>query len=1246
MNEYIAHTIKAQKYQVTLDKEEDAYGVQSQISVLQQSQVNEMLDAVLSSFSNRDYIYQFDIVELDLGVISKTNYESQLVLRIEEELIKFFTANFRENGTLRNGKTILLNDRKLEQFEHFILKGYLNWDSPISQSHSILLKELIAENKVGLVSLFKEHGSKELVRRRLIYQFDDDALEDIVEVVANTESTYIISYKRNMLEQQKQQQFIDTEFTEFRNVVWEVILAYLFVESSSYYNKKSFVHHLISKTAEKYNLTYQLLLEAVAQGVTIEQQASSQLEFQKIILELKTEEKNQRNTKKKTVVVEKGTITEWIVQMDHYLKYGTFPSSFPHQSKKIFNHQFHIILQSENAEILKFLKAFLNDTVKINQLLEIADDKVLNKLVKVTFNSFVKANLDFFEVIAKNRSSLSSSSRTFLAQIEQKKGRLILRSFTKTRGIDSEILSDLLKNLQREFQLQKAIVFDFLSEVKKKIEVKYRKSIEEFIATYSMLETNKEQLLINQKIIEEISQEIIDYTHHNEEELWHYWVNQQLRRWGSITRLGNQELLSGIRLRLIEKVAQPKIISFVQELSVLATRKDSEQLNQIESISKSDKLIEEKIIGINQVILELLEKKSILISKEYSLFSEWSKEIIRVFQKASKKYNLSVSIVFESFIHYLAQKTAEKQLHQKFLQLKSTSEVNDLNTKEKKGDVRNKVEYVLIKGLLPWWVENYDLEDFNADFLSLWNTKSNQQELMKLVLKRIDNNAIDTFLNKNVLYSVWEALDKSSGKANSNLLVKIDQVFQNQILPLGLITIHQYQEVNKAYFQLLKQSSLKKTTEDLLKIVVNWLGSIGKTESRIILNLMIDALHRMEHTNQLLTLRKKLEAQLAVLTVPSVNERTVINKENIKSVNTFLLQHPLVFQWKDLPLIKQLEKMIQVADNELKTILANTTLRESLIKELNEKDLFNFVLLNLNVNQQQYLRESIAVIESSGSFVSTRELNILKQYYYQLILLKIGAGGFTTWSIANWASLLLGCTESVLEKVKSREVFMKVSGKLLVETGDEYKKGMQLLDEIHLIIVKDEDALEIEKEDEDYRKLGEEKPRAFLDPIFVKNAGLIILSPYLGMLFERCGLMQGSEYVNDKSRSKAVHLLQYAATGETSKEEHGLVINKLLCGMTITDPIEKNIELTEEDKETVNGLLTAITQQWKPLSGTSIEGLQESFLQREGKLEEEEEQYFLKIEQKAFDMLLDQISWNISNIKLSWMEKNIVIEWR
>lgn len=166
------------------------------------------------------------------------------------------------------------------------------------------------------------------------------------------------------------------------------------------------------------------------------------------------------------------------------------------------------------------------------------------------------------------------------------------------------------------------------------------------------------------------------------------------------------------------------------------------------------------------------------------------------------------------------------------------------------------------------------------------------------------------------------------------------------------------------------------------------------------------------------------------------------------------------------------------------------------------------------------------------------------------------------------------------------------------------------------------------------------------DPIFINNAGLIILAPFLGSLFEKLELMDGSVFKSKASKSKAVHVLNYLATGKNSQEEHELNLNKILCGLNIYAPLDEVTELEEAEKEIANSLLLAVIGHWSVLKETSIQGLRESFLKRNGKLIEEDGQFLLSVEQKSFDMLLDQIPWNISKIKLSWMQKMIEVEWR
>jgi hypothetical protein len=167
-----------------------------------------------------------------------------------------------------------------------------------------------------------------------------------------------------------------------------------------------------------------------------------------------------------------------------------------------------------------------------------------------------------------------------------------------------------------------------------------------------------------------------------------------------------------------------------------------------------------------------------------------------------------------------------------------------------------------------------------------------------------------------------------------------------------------------------------------------------------------------------------------------------------------------------------------------------------------------------------------------------------------------------------------------------------------------------------------------------------------MNPLFINNAGLIILAPYMGVLFERCGLTNNGTFKDNEAEFKAIQLLDYAVTGETISGEHDLILQKILCGIPVQNPIDISVEISTDQKAIVDDLLVAITQQWPGLENSTIDSLRGSFLIRDGKLEEMEDSIYLKVEQKPFDVLLDRIPWNISSIKLSWMPKLLKVIWR
>jgi len=168
-----------------------------------------------------------------------------------------------------------------------------------------------------------------------------------------------------------------------------------------------------------------------------------------------------------------------------------------------------------------------------------------------------------------------------------------------------------------------------------------------------------------------------------------------------------------------------------------------------------------------------------------------------------------------------------------------------------------------------------------------------------------------------------------------------------------------------------------------------------------------------------------------------------------------------------------------------------------------------------------------------------------------------------------------------------------------------------------------------------------------VDVIYINNAGMVLAGAYLQRLFGMLGLADDQAFFSPAAAERAVHLLQYLATGHAGTPEPLLVLNKVLCGLPIGAPVLREFAITPQEAEAIDGLLQAVISHWKILGHTSIAGLRESFLQREGRLSfSDEDGWQLQVEPRSFDMLLDQLPWGYSLQKLPWMERPLHVEWR
>jgi len=163
--------------------------------------------------------------------------------------------------------------------------------------------------------------------------------------------------------------------------------------------------------------------------------------------------------------------------------------------------------------------------------------------------------------------------------------------------------------------------------------------------------------------------------------------------------------------------------------------------------------------------------------------------------------------------------------------------------------------------------------------------------------------------------------------------------------------------------------------------------------------------------------------------------------------------------------------------------------------------------------------------------------------------------------------------------------------------------------------------------------------------IYIRNAGLIILHPFLTELFTRIGLLVDHHWKDIFSQHTAVQVLEFLGSGKEDFPEFNLSLNKILCGLDISEPVEPIMELQASIKSECGDLLIEVIRHWSKLKNTSVETLRETFLLRNGKLTQAENGWLLHVEQKGVDVLLNSLPWGIGTIKLPWTEEKLYVEW-
>ncbi|MGM9512977.1 contractile injection system tape measure protein [Roseateles sp. DB2] len=172
------------------------------------------------------------------------------------------------------------------------------------------------------------------------------------------------------------------------------------------------------------------------------------------------------------------------------------------------------------------------------------------------------------------------------------------------------------------------------------------------------------------------------------------------------------------------------------------------------------------------------------------------------------------------------------------------------------------------------------------------------------------------------------------------------------------------------------------------------------------------------------------------------------------------------------------------------------------------------------------------------------------------------------------------------------------------------------------------------------------------EPIWVDDAGQVLLAAYAERLFKHLELLDQGRFRDESARAVAVQCLQRLCHGEQPREECDSVLSRLLCGASPSTVLPATPPLPPQTLALLEQMLQAVISHWKALGNTSVAGLREAFLQRQGRLMREKPRadappaWRLRVEKRGLDVLLDRLPWSFSTIRLPWMEGVLHVEWR
>lgn len=1188
------HKIQEHRYDISFTGKEKASRIfQSKFSTILRTQIAPIVDKVFDEFCEKDRVFRINRLNIDLGLLSLENFDSNVKSKLEDELRKALRKAKFEVETFPDvqNTTFSKTEHSLELLTHFLLNGTLPWWVHRSKLFSVeyLFAELLKKRKRDTRILLKKIGRSSKVRNRIIAQFTETTLILLVDTLLPSQATYIKEYIEDVKETHEQSPITKASKKTLKEAIWYVVLTYLLEDRGTRFNRKEFLRWNISRLAVKYRVSYEELLIRLDKSVkVVSKKITFKTDFSVLIEEIVKEDVPQKKN-----IVQTSLDGDTLISFESFLVAG-----FLAQQEDI-HEIWSDIHKKYRKEAFILIRYYAKKESVRKRIVKLLTEKELSQVVMILEPSYSEYILSYIESAAEtgNTKKLRTGSKRGFRESVWELVLRYLATASGTRFNKKEFVKSNLYQLSTRYRIKYDTLLNYFYELTTKVKTKERTSDslpeliqelrEEYASDDIALPVNSDQATFSSLI--EAKKELQRYIV--------YGVS-------TLNKANSMFVLSYILNGPIHVIKDFfKGISFTKESTQrIAWLMDKETFSQFihtYSLSKGD-IVYKSITQILSLVYRdkrpNFKHKRIYFQAIIALVLKRKrttlKQVIHTIAEVAIKYDkLSPQVIAALFDSIPEIKNLTKAKYN----------VN------KKRDSLERIDFQGVRSLQDF-IKKGDRERIN-ELLKFYayggkglfiNGKKVPSEKVLLYVYRYHVKDVAVFLN-----TIINTKDYTG---------EIEEFYQQSLV---IIKRNSGQLAHAQRLRVL----INENTETLKKLKNQSVESDEKPES------LTEIIQFLEGRR---TVIKTEAAFLRTLSVLKGKDKVAL-KEFILS---FIQSGSRLKKWTGTLSEYTLIKLIGViGDNK---IAAYSMLTEWLLEGWKQ-------ISKPNIRSAKLIQMKWMMLFGFYSMSHYKRTDTLLVHF---VLDKIFEE--SSYSMLEEVKQKIYIIDHLIndEKVKARKKLRKTFHKVEEEIRGQHK----VVDEVQAL-----------KEHTSYSSYNENtlrKPDEYTDtvlelnteplkrPQFITNAGLVLLSAFLPTYYSRLALLKGKEFSDQKAIYKAIHLLQYLAIGSTDNAEHDLLLNKILCGLPVTESVPRSIELNREELNLSESLLEGVIAQWDVIGNTTIDGFRQSFLKREGKLENEDEFWRLTVEVKGYDMLLDQLPWNISTLLHPWMEKRLHVEWR